>query len=83
MEDPYDPMQEFRDIEAELQELEEAGETDSIRYKALKSKLETPPTSMGTFGSPIEQIRQKADQQLARAGWHERRQRYEEERDDG
>lgn len=77
-----DRFAEFRDIEAEMAELEAAGRTESLRYKALKRKLNKPPSTLGTWGPPMQQIRQHADRKLRRAAWRKRRAAYGRARED-
>ena len=77
-----DRFAEFRDIEAEMAALEAAGRTESVRYKALKRKLNKPPSTLGTWGPPMQQIRQHADRSFRRAAWVTRRAAYERAKED-
>ena len=77
-----DRFAEFRDIEAEMAALEAAGRTESLRYKALTRKLNEAPSTLGTWGPPMQQIGQHAERSLRRAEWVTGRAAYARARDD-
>lgn len=64
MTDPYDPTEEF----CECLHIPDDPDRDSVvSAKARFSKLMDVSSSMGSFGSPMQQIGQKADDSLRRA----------------
>lgn len=74
MSDIYDPVQEFEELPHDerqdfLDSLDAEDRSEVIKSRADKRKREKPPSSMGTFGSTMQQIDQKANETLRRAAW--------------
>lgn len=74
MSDPYDPSDEF----CECIDVPNDPDRDSvISAKARVSKLLDVRSSMGSFGSPMQQLGQKADDALRRSAEAERKAEYD------